>query len=488
MLLELDAEYEAAAARFTQVIAVDPVNAPSHFRRAVCRARLGDYAAATTDLWAALAMPGGDDGLRTDAHFLLSECLTFQGRFDRGVEHGAVARLMRTEGPDAVDENGVGDGLAGYEVRAEAETELAEAVINIRADFGTAAALYRRRDEGRRRYADWLGRYAAESLFLSEDWVRNIGHIALLDFWAKMRAMGWGDWKRLVLVAPKKATANRDYLRYFRRDFEVITDGPALPVARHLAATIGRRLAGLLPLPDGTDPYLPEGIGVVQQEWERQGRAPLLALTPEDAAFGRAKLKAMGVPAGAWYVALHARSGGFHREGKIVHQAHRNADIETYLDAVREVTTRGGWVIRLGDKSMEPLPAIPRLIDYARGPHKGPRMDVFLAATARFFVGVTSGLSHVPTTFGTPCLLTNWVSNSLPVFSRHDRFLPKLLRREGGPTLTFAEWLSRPVRDASYSGESLTRGGYLAIDNTPLMCLRSLLNSPFRFLTHRSAG
>lgn len=53
------------------------------------------------------------------------------------------------------------------------------------------------------------------------------------------------------------------------------------------------------------------------------------------------------------------------------------------------------------------------------------------------------------------------------MFNRHDRFLPKLLRRDGGPTLTFGEWLSRPVRDASYSGESLTRGGYQAIDSTP---------------------
>jgi hypothetical protein len=228
----------------------------------------------------------------------------------------------------------------------------------------------------------------------------------------------------------------------------VVQSDPVSAGLGHFSMSLGRRLACLMPLPDGTTPYLPEAIGTIQEEWEGQGREPLLRLSDADAEFGQQHLRDMGLPDGAWYVCFHVRSSGFYGEGKILHQAHRNASIRSYLPAMSEVVRRGGWVIRLGDPSMEPLPRTPGVIDYARGKFKSQRMDVFLCATARFFVGVTSGLSHVP--------------------NSNDRFLPKLLQRKRDrAVLTFDEWLSRPVRECSYSGEGLLRDGYTAIDNTP---------------------
>ncbi|MBX9626389.1 MAG: TIGR04372 family glycosyltransferase, partial [Gemmataceae bacterium] len=458
---------DEAVGLYSQVLSLDPVNLPTRLRRAYCLRRLGRFPEAAADCWSALALPGLTVDDAVQAHYYLSEVLSLAGDLRRGLEHGCLARLLQRHGPAAAWEDDPPSGPDEFEALADAHNDLAELAINTRTDFRTAKAIYRSGEELQAQYNRWLGEVAPRTLFLSEDWVRNIGHIALLDFWVKMRAMGWGRWDRLVVLAPPRQTANREFLRYFKPFFHVVSNDPVSPGMRHMATALGRRLACLLPLPDGTAPYLPEGIGVIQEAWERQGRGPLLKLTPDDVAFRQKQLREMGVPAGAWFVALHVRSAGFHREGALAHQAHRNAAVESYLPAVREITARGGWVIRLGDPSMEPLPKMPRVVDYARGKHKSQRLDVILGGSARFFIGVTSGLCHLPTTFGVPCLLTNWVSNSLPVYSRHDLFLPKLLRGPDGRVLTFAEWLSRPVRDSSYSGESLIRDGYGVIDNTP---------------------
>jgi putative glycosyltransferase (TIGR04372 family) len=131
------------------------------------------------------------------------------------------------------------------------------------------------------------------------------------------------------------------------------------------------------------------------------------------------------------------------------------------------VVARGGWVVRLGDASMGPTPRAPGLIDYAHSPLKSPWMDVFLCAACRFFVGVASGLSHVPGTFGVPCVLTNWVLNPLPVASARNLFTPKLLWSDRAKRfLGFLEALAPGTRRLGYCGQRLAEKGLRAVDNT----------------------
>ncbi|HUR53429.1 MAG TPA: TIGR04372 family glycosyltransferase, partial [Gemmataceae bacterium] len=385
-----------------------------------------------------------------------------------GVGFGQLAQMLMRDGDDAPwDQDELPPGPDEYERLANLHNDLAELVINTHADFATAMKLYGRGDAVRREYARWLETAPANTLFLSEDWVRNIGHMALIDFWVKMRRMGWFSCDRVVLLAPSHSTANRNYADYYRPFMTVNTSNSVHHGLRHMTNTFGPRVASLLNLPDGSSRYFTEGMGLIQQAWEEGGGGPLLTLTPKDVAFGRKELRKMGVPAGAWFACVHVRSPGFHKEGKITHQAHRNADIESYIPAIQEVVRRGGYVIRLGDKSMPPLPKMAGVIDYALGRHKSPRMDVFLCGGCRFFVGVASGISHVPTTFGVPCVLTNWLSNALPVYSGMDLFVPKMLRTHlDERMLTFDEYLSPDTRLLSYSGQKLDDQDLEVVDNT----------------------
>lgn len=340
---------------------------------------------------------------------------------------------------------------------------LAEVMINDYVDFATADAIYADTERVQRAAAAWFGGLFERTRFFPSDWVRLIGHIGLLDLCVKAHRLGWYPADRLVLAAPPTVVANTHYLDYLRPYFEVTEDPAVCALADHL----GSRVACRLHRPDGTTPYFCEGMGAIQEQWEREQRPPLLALTAADREFADHLLETLGIPAGAWVVALHARSPGFHWEQDSPHQAHRNTDIATYFPAMAEIVRRGGWVIRLGDKSMPRLPPMAGVVDYAHSPAKCTRADVVLCAVSRFFIGCASGLCHLPVTFGVPTLLTNWCSNQLPMFGGGDRFVPKRLRhRDTGRELTFAEMLDPPTRIAAYSGTQLIGRGFEWIDNT----------------------
>jgi len=166
----------------------------------------------------------------------------------------------------------------------------------------------------------------------------------------------------------------------------------------------------------------PFAINLMQQEMKNLEKLKFnyFKLSQEDNKKGLEILKKMGLPENAWYVTLHVRQG----KGELV----RNSDPLTTLKAVKEIISRGGYVFRVGDKSMTKLPKIEGLIDYPFTEHKSEFMDIFLAATCNFCLGTSSGYYAVPTFFGKPVLLINFLP-TLVYFALDEKclFLPKHL-------------------------------------------------------------
>src|ERR1700687_6198021 len=116
---------------------------------------------------------------------------------------------------------------------------------------------------------------------------------------------------------------------------------------------------------------------VVQQELDESGRPPLLQLEPELQQQGWSVLEKLGMPSNSWFVCLHVREAGFHKAWHEKHPGTRNANVLTYMNAVRTVIERGGWVVRMGDPTMAKLPELNGLIDYAHSSEKSAAVDVF---------------------------------------------------------------------------------------------------------------
>ncbi len=261
---------------------------------------------------------------------------------------------------------------------------------------------------------------------LPYEWVTLIGHIAMLDTHKKLQMLGMSVPGKSLLLAPKHKVANSVYLDLWRKHFHVIEDEALVNVLFPYQRVSGDCFNGYI-TPEGKSRCWTELGAQGHIAWDHSGRGPLLALPSELRDRGYAALKQFGMKEGEWFVALHVRGGSFHRETKHSIQTHRNAELADYERAIKQITSRGGWVIRMGDSKMQPLPKMERVIDYPHTELKSEWMDVFLAGAARFFVGTTSGLSNVFISLGTPCLLVNCVSNYFQLWNNKVLFTLKPL-------------------------------------------------------------
>lgn len=140
--------------------------------------------------------------------------------------------------------------------------------------------------------------------------------------------------------------------------------------------------------------------------WQRQleeYESPTLPLALSCAC--RDKLTNYGIGPDDWFVCWHVREPGFKKD--FTRRSYRNADIANSILGIKEVTQRGGWVIRLGDDSMSPLPSMERVIDYPFTDLKSEEMDLFLVSNCRLYIGTISGPMELAILFGRQILLLN---------------------------------------------------------------------------------
>jgi putative glycosyltransferase (TIGR04372 family) len=302
---------------------------------------------------------------------------------------------------------------------------------------------------------------------LPYEWVIQFGHIGLLDSYIKMARLGMYPDANYVVLAPENKISNRAYLDYWWQHFTIVHDDDLVADLFPYQRLIGDNFMAY-PGEGGTAEPWTRAAARAQIAWAEQRRAPLLSLTASDMQTGRDTLAALGVPADAWYVGLHVREGSYYGESSGGMSTHRNARIEDYFPAIKAITDRGGYVVRLGDSSMRPLPEIPRVVDYALNAQKSPQADIFLCATCHFIIGTTSGLTTAALSFGTPMLLVNCISNDWQLWSADTDFIVKpVWDIRGKRALSFAETFSQPIQGYLINALVMRRHGLEAIPNTP---------------------
>lgn len=281
---------------------------------------------------------------------------------------------------------------------------------------------------------------------LPYEWVTLIGHIAMLDSYLKLQKLGMGKPGKALLLAPAHKVANRTYLNRWRKHVVVIEDPLLVDDLFAYQRAFGDCFNGYL-RPDGSAGDWTELGALGQIAWDAAGQGPLIHLPDWLREQGEHSLRSMGLGPSDWFVALHIRGTGFHQEGKRSMQTHRNAAIEDYVRAMKAIVDAGGWVIRMGDASMDPLPAMERVVDYPSTRFKSEECDIFLAGAAKFFIGTTSGLMNTVMSFGTPSLLVNCISNYFQLWNNRVLFtLKPLWHGEEKRYLSIAEMTAESLR------------------------------------------
>lgn len=300
--------------------------------------------------------------------------------------------------------------------------------------------------------------------FLASNCVGNIGVISMLETHVKAKLLGLQpDCKTFQLIDPGSYISNRTFLDYWKKYITYVED-PGLfkslsPIASYLMDFVNWAVTI-----DQQEYFYTAASAKVRKRWEDEGRPPLLTLTEHHHQDGWDNLQKLGIPRDAWFVCLHVREAGFKNDLAV--DEHRNAKIESYCSAIEAITAAGGWVVRVGDPSMTALPKMPNVIDYVHNEIHSEWMDVFLAASCRFFISTCSGLCGIAYAFGVPVVQTNFAPMSALSGNCRDIFIPKLIRsKSDGRLLEFQQVFSHPIA-TSYLMHRFHALGVEVVDNT----------------------
>lgn len=310
--------------------------------------------------------------------------------------------------------------------------------------------------ECRRTGLDLLGTRA-----LSIRFVESIGHFIYLDAYLKLVQLGVIQARNVCLaIEPGQRVSNRALLALFAPHLTVREAGPQ-GFAPEVRAALGwlREELDYVRLDDSRGLSIYDAAVLADRAWAGAGRPPLVRPSAELEEFGAAFLRRHGV-AGP-FVALHVRSAGYNGPST------RDGRLEDFVPLVRRLTGQGLAVVRLGDPSMPPAPALPGLLDYAHLQDRDPRVDVHLLSAARFFVASASGPGHVAALFGVPTLFLNWVPlRCVPVQAR-SWYLPKRYVNSGdGTTVSLREVLARGLGTVEFVS-ALAAEGLEVVEPTP---------------------
>lgn len=201
----------------------------------------------------------------------------------------------------------------------------------------------------------------------------------------------------------------------------------------------------------------------IEKKWKEKKYEPLFSLTKEDLINGKKILQKMGLSENSWYVIVHVRNSNF--KGK---EGFRDSKIEDFYESFDYITSRGGYIIRMGEKNLKPLPKIKNVLDYATSEFKSDFMDIFFCASAKFILGTSSGLSAISYIFGVPVAMTNYLPLATIYLGKQDIFLPRLMRfKNNNKYLTFNQLTSKPYTLGITDGMYTNLMGVETIPNTP---------------------
>ncbi|MDD5108740.1 MAG: TIGR04372 family glycosyltransferase [Candidatus Omnitrophica bacterium] len=246
----------------------------------------------------------------------------------------------------------------------------------------------------------------------------GIGHLCVEpDCYIKEGMLCLRPQFKIIMLVPKNKIYNRHLLTYWEKYIKIITS----PLFCLLFDPLQKNKFTLAQTHRFV--FSPNSAYFPQIQKKFSDRPALLILRDEDLKRGWAVLYDLGMKKDDWFVCVHCREDGC--SGRI--EPTRNADIHNYFPAMDDIVQRGGWVIRMGDKSMKQIPSMKGVIDYPHLGIKSEWMDVFLCAASKFFLGSHSGLCHVANIFGVPVAIANsaHMAGVLP-YGAKDIAIPKL--------------------------------------------------------------
>src|SRR3989344_950805 len=137
---------------------------------------------------------------------------------------------------------------------------------------------------------------------IGSGWLKNIGQIAHLDIYFKLKALGMLEPSETIICLDDVTPVNKSLLSYFAPfASHVVPNRAALGEAGNLMELFAESTVSV-DLADGDIRLFHSLFYDVAVAWQRQARPPLVTLRPEHRAAGRRWLSSLGLPDDGWFV------------------------------------------------------------------------------------------------------------------------------------------------------------------------------------------
>jgi putative glycosyltransferase (TIGR04372 family) len=279
----------------------------------------------------------------------------------------------------------------------------------------------------------------------------GIGLMGHLDSFIKYKILS-GDDRSYCIDVRGSRIANKEFFNYWKAYVsEYFPDDSYAPKNRLIEELLTENWNWALPDVEKNREYgflyTHRGMAKIQRRWHAEGRNPLLSISEEHSDILDEFKFSCGMKKDDWYVCLHVRSSGFYGEKDNASQDFRNSPIDDYYLAIEEVVKAGGWVVRMGDKSMPRLRknfiGREKVIDYAHSEERSAALDVAICASCDLFVTTSSGLHTVAHAFGRKVCCVNIPMYAGFPWHPNEIFAPKLFfSKEEKRILTMREVFS----------------------------------------------
>jgi len=173
----------------------------------------------------------------------------------------------------------------------------------------------------------------------------------------------------------------------------------------------------------------------------------------------------LGIPIESWICTLHVREQGFFDDE--TSHAYRNSSPEKLNLAIGEVTSEGGFVIRVGQNQRSKIEPKQNYIELNSQDSSSSGDDLLLARSSRFFLGNSSGALAMAASHGVPVVAVNVAPlGAVKVWGDRDLAIPKLYRCvDSGRLASFSEILHTGVGDLR-DGRQVTASGFDLMENS----------------------
>lgn len=184
----------------------------------------------------------------------------------------------------------------------------------------------------------------------------------------------------------------------------------------------------------------------------------------------------MGISQNDWYVCLHIREAGYAKDFDDDITEFRNSDVRSYLPAIEYILSLGGFVVRMGDETMTPMPPIHGLFDYANSSLKSDENDFMIMSHCAFFIGSNSGANWIAIAQQRRILAVNVAPIAVAkIWTSKDLAIPKLyFRTADNSALRFKEIFKSDLADFQMSYKFENAGIYVK-ENTPDEILHAVM-------------